>query len=101
MAVSDDIPKTRGTQMMMDLMKSDVEWRPERALKRIRLVGQMVPHCDCEESNRAAGLIKARMNQRRDDADDAWTMVPVELGPKGTCQHCNYIPFYMEEVEDV
>jgi hypothetical protein len=54
------------------------------------------PHCDCEESNRAAGLVKAKMNQRRNDADDAWSMVPVELNKKGACAHCNYEPFYQE-----
>lgn len=94
MAISDDSPNHRGTQMMMDLMKSDVEWRLEKPLKRNRLVGDMVPHCDCEESNRVAGLLKTKMQDRITSPDDAWVMVQTELNKKGNCIHCNYVPFY-------
>lgn len=53
-----------------------------------------VPHCSCEESNRAANIVTARMNQRRNDTNDSWEMVTVELNHKGLCIHCKYEPFY-------
>ncbi len=66
----------------------------ERPLNRLRR--NLVPHCDCEEGNRVAGLVKLKMDDRETCHDDAWVMIPTEINQNGLCSHCNYVPLYQE-----
>jgi hypothetical protein len=70
----------------------------ERALEQVAYPRDMAAHCDCEELNRALGLVRTQMSDRN-NTDDAWSLQPTELNELGNCKHCNYVPVYRKRGE--
>jgi hypothetical protein len=91
--ISDGSAKDR---QMLESLQHGFDSMNEHSLRHLRKPGDMLPHCDCEELNRASGLVRTMMNDRATCSDDAWVMMPTELNAKGNCKHCNYVPVYKE-----